>query len=250
MKKINLIIFVLLAIVLNSYSQPFDITATISYNGSYASGEYQIFRSKTIDNITLNHLRKPLVFVEAFDANNKYGINEIKDILYSSNSNNLGTQLNNLGYDIVILNFGNGGDYIQKNAFLLVELIKKINQQKPNNEPLVVMGFSMGGLVARYALTYMEQNETTTGVHQTRLYVSYDAPHKGAHVPIGLQALALNFNHNLFVNVSPALAEAINQFTAPAAQQMLKYRITVPTQLSGEIQISSTYTTFMNELNS
>ena len=243
------IVFLLLAFVLKSYSQPFNITATIPYNGSCASGQYQIFRSSSINNITLNNLRKPLIFVEPYDANNKNDIATIKGILYSNNSNNLGSQINNLGYDIIILNFNDGGDYIQKNAFLLVELIKKINAQKPNSEQLVVMGFSMGGLVARYALTYMEQHTSTTGAHQTRLYISYDAPHKGAHIPIGLQALALNFNHNIYLNASPVLAAAINQFTRPAGQQMLKYRITSPTQAAGEIQPSSTYTAFMEELN-
>ena len=76
MKKTkNLIIFVLFALVLKSYSQT-NITATIPYSGSYASGEYQIFRfdkitNTILDNITLNNLRKPLVFVEPYDANNE-----------------------------------------------------------------------------------------------------------------------------------------------------------------------------------
>jgi alpha-beta hydrolase superfamily lysophospholipase len=67
----------------------------------------------------------------------------------------LADRISQLGYDVVILNLNDGGGKIQGNAYLLAELIKQVNLQKPNNEQLVVCGFSMGGLVARYALAYM-----------------------------------------------------------------------------------------------
>ncbi len=47
----------------------------------------------------------------------------------------------------------------------------------------------MGGLISRYALKYMEQNSID---HETRLWLSFDAPHLGANVPIGFQHL-LNY---------------------------------------------------------
>ena len=72
---------------------------------------------------------------------------------------------------------------------LLVELIKSINDQKVGDYENVVIGPSMGGLISRYALNYME----SIGVdHETRLYVSFDTPHAGANVPIGFQHM---FNH-------------------------------------------------------
>ncbi|MDX2565248.1 hypothetical protein PV371_37220 [Streptomyces sp. TX20-6-3] len=45
------------------------------------------------------------------------------------------------------------------------------------DHPLTVGGFSMGGLVTRYALAKLE----TDGIeHQAQLYYSWDSPHTGA----------------------------------------------------------------------
>src|SRR5690606_12905444 len=72
------------------------------------------------------------------------------------------------------------------NAFVLVELINQSNAQKVGNEELVIIGPSMGGLISRYALRYMEQNSLN---HETRLWLSFDSPHLGANIPIGFQHL-------------------------------------------------------------
>ena len=53
-----------------------------------------------------------------------------------------------------------GADYIERNAFLLVKLIQSVNDSLRNNgsnEKLVLVGPSMGGLISRYALAYMEK---------------------------------------------------------------------------------------------
>ena len=243
MKKLFILFFVTILITYDSFCQPVPITASIPYNGTEASGTYMVYRAWNVYNIPLSNLRKPLILVEGFDPNGDYGIADIYSMIQD---NNFADRLHNLGYDIIILNFGNGGDYIQKNAFLLIELINQINAQKPNNEPLVVAGFSMGGLVARYALTYMEQHSMN---HQTKLYVSLDSPHKGAHVPVGIQALALSFDFDLYKSMFPDLQNSLNMFQAPAAKQMLKYRLTSPDQIDGEVPVSSDFTNFFNELN-
>jgi len=61
--------------------------------------------------------------------------------------------------------------------------------------PNVVLGSSMGGVIARMALGRMDRGGGQNGAggfaaHQTRLYVSLDAPHQGANVPLGYQAAA------------------------------------------------------------
>ena len=112
------------------------------------------------------------------------------------------------GYDVVILDFPNlyglitvgpynyqvvtrhsGADYMERNAYTLVTLIQQLNQQMQaanpgTTEKIVVVGPSMGGQIARYALAYMEHNILP---HNTRLYVSLDSPNNGATIPIGLQ---------------------------------------------------------------
>lgn len=42
----------------------------------------------------------------------------------------------------------------------------------------------MGGLVARVALRQMENDGQA---HHTSHYISFDSPHNGANVPLGLQ---------------------------------------------------------------
>ena len=94
------------------------------------------------------------------------------------------------------------------------------------------MGYSMGGLVARYALAYMEDRNIN---HDTRLYISVDTPHQGANVPVGLQAMFKHFIHLSFnvgaleltpITISLNEIDEINRaaavFNSPAARQMLK----------------------------
>src|SRR5476651_70080 len=101
------------------------------------------------------------------------------------------------GYDLIFVTYeqydyngvhiDGGADYIQRNAYTLVKIIQDINSKlvaSGSSEKLVVVGPSMGGLISRYALTYMEQHSLD---HNTRLWVSFDSPHLGANIPIGDQ---------------------------------------------------------------
>ncbi|TDE18365.1 esterase/lipase family protein [Dyadobacter psychrotolerans] len=109
-----------------------------------------------------------------------------------------------------------GGDYIERNAFVLVELIKRINQQlqaNGSNEKITVIGPSMGGLISRYALRYMEQNNMNANC---KLWVSFDSPHHGANVTLGLQ-----FWLKMMEKISPEAGVALHeQLESPAAKQM------------------------------
>lgn len=92
------------------------------------------------------------------------------------------------GQDVILLDFCDGADYIQKNALLLERLIEVVNQMKiacSNAGPNIVIGASMGGIISRIALAKMEQSGKC---HDTKTYVSFDAPHKGANISLGLQA--------------------------------------------------------------
>ena len=211
-------------------------------NANHSGGTYSIYRY--YDNtITINNLRKALIWVEGFETLQDVSIGQNYDIL---NNSSFGTQIHDAGYDIVILNFNFNSDDIRRNARVLKDLIGKINQGKPNNEPLVIMGYSMGGLVARYALVEMENQNID---HQTRLYISYDAPHKGAHIPVSVQALAATFNSQTYKNLYPDIATLIDRFNSPAATQMLKFRVPGATGPNQTIPVSTGFTTFFDELN-
>lgn len=199
---------------------------TTSYSGE---GEYQIFLSA--DNI----LDKPIIVVDGFDPGDTRdiaGIYSLLDFTSTSGTQNLADLVRAEGFDVVILNFptyvrvadavtiDGGADFIERNAMLLVELINIINTAKATNSPEqnVIIGPSMGGIISRYALNYME-NQTLEA--DTRLYISFDSPHHGANVPIGLQH-QLNFlaNNPLspVIELEPLIEGLLK---SPAARQLL-----------------------------
>ena len=202
------------------------IVASIPYQGYdetqayFGEGEYEIF----LDNVD-NVLDKPIIILDGFDPGDGRDINGLYNS-FSFGGQNLADIVRDEGFDIVILNapayitdgkeIDGGSDYIQRNAMVLVELINEINSQKVGDEELVVLGPSMGGLIARYALSYMEQNNLE---HETRLYISFDSPHKGANIPIGLQYL-INYLADEFGDPQ-ATAIVTDVLNSPAAKEML-----------------------------
>lgn len=83
-------------------------------------------------------------------------------------------------------------DYFERSAQVVKALIREINHKLTINnsdEEIVLVGPSGGGILCRYALVEMEEEEVQEGKdpHNVGLYVSFDVPHLGANVPIGLQ---------------------------------------------------------------
>jgi pimeloyl-ACP methyl ester carboxylesterase len=206
------------------------ITATIPYQGFgetapvLGQGEFEIF----LDNVD-GVLDKPIILIDGFDPGDTRNTSTIYQLLNYGASQNFADDLRNQGFDIIVLNFPSytipntttvidgGADFIQRNAFILVELLNQINAQKVGNEKNVVIGPSMGGLISRYALRYMEMNNLS---HDTRLYISFDSPHQGANVPIGFQHL---FNYMAYGPLGNAAVQPIvdGLIKSPAARQML-----------------------------
>lgn len=238
--KNRLIVLFIIVSQTNAFGQPFPIPPTSNHSG----GEYRVYRSPTEDTITLNNLRKSIIWVEGFDANNHINT----ETLYNQiDQGTLAAQLHTAGYDIIVLNFNDGGDFIERNALVLQQLIQEINANKPPTDELVVIGFSMGGLVARYALVNMENMDVD---HETRMYISYDSPHNGAHIPVGIQALALTSLSPSYQSLFPELEEIDRQFNSPAATQMLRYRLTSATQNNQVLQTNPDHIVFTNQINS
>ncbi|WP_191858852.1 T9SS type A sorting domain-containing protein [Hanstruepera ponticola] len=239
MKKITFLFILVFTVTLHAQTPGGEsaittIDATIPYQGFgeslalLGSGEYKIYYDN-VDGV----LDKPIFFVDGFDPNDTRDIDAMYSLLnYGNSGENLGDTVRDEGYDLVVLNFPEeylsptdgttmikgGADFIQRNAFILVELINTINQSKVMGaEENVVIGPSMGGLISRYALAYMESQSID---HDTRLYISFDSPHLGANVPIGIQYL-----FNYMVNGEPGISEAeplvSGLLNSAAAKQML-----------------------------
>ena len=202
------------------------ITASIPFQGYdedeafFGQGEYEIFLD-LIDGV----LDRPIIVLDGFDPGDSRDITGLYNRL-EFGGENLADLVREEGYDIVILNapvydtggtqIDGGADFIQRNAFVLVELIEFLNAQKEGDEELVVLGPSMGGLIAQYALSYMEQNKMD---HQTRLFISFDSPHRGANIPVSLQYL-INFLAREFGDET-AVAVVENVLNSAAAKEML-----------------------------
>jgi hypothetical protein len=186
---------------------------------------------------TDNKLDKPLILVEGFDPENRYSYQTYFQpdglgirISLDFSGQTLAQALESSGYDIVFLDFKNGSDDIKRNAYLLENVIQWVNQQKALNnstEKNVVLGVSMGGLIARYALRDMEIRNVN---HETRLYGSIDSPHQGANVPLGYQAaVRYLYGESIlgvgFSSLSPDLKQGYKVVNSPAAKQMLYYQL-------------------------
>jgi hypothetical protein len=228
------------------------ITATDSYLGQKASVNL------TID-LANGHsqIRKPLIIAEGFDVGvilspeNEYGFTNY-EIDFRRSIFNSGELYNLIGgyykdYDIIYIDWDNGVDYLQRNAYALEEVIKWVNSVKQGNEPNVVLGQSMGGVIARYALADMEERGMN---HDTRLFISHDAPQQGVNVPVSLQ-YAYRHIDNQFINTTAGvlvslftdIEEPFKLLGTPAAKQMLKNRATNNYALE-----NSSHSSFYNEL--
>lgn len=197
---------------------------------SYGEGTLRIYYSNND-----RKLRKPILIVDGFDPQNDRHIEEngvdktsLWSMLSYDNGKHIGdTLITKYGYDLVFLDYQDGGDYIERNAMVCVEAIRLINsllQESGSLEQIIIIGPSMGGQVTHYALSYIEKNineNTNYGKHNCRLWVSFDSPQQGANISIGAQAFMYFFGikgNNL--SAKKAWQELLN---CPAAQQMLIY---------------------------
>jgi hypothetical protein len=183
--------------------------------------------------------KKEIIILDGYDPGDgrkiydgSIGYDSSKSSLYElmayDHDNNPNTEKLNLvkilreapyGFDVTLVNFPNGADYVERNAMALVSLLQRENEKLASNdsaEKIAIIGPSMGGLVSRYALAYMEKNNIP---HNTRLWVSFDSPHLGANIPIGAQENLYFYGYK--GRQDQAKVKFDENFRSPAARQML-----------------------------
>lgn len=200
------------------------------------------------------HSNKPFIIAEGFDP---YDISE-KSVQGTTYLGNFYPDLPNYvktNYDVYYIDWVDYQADIKQNAELLKAIIRKINTIKHtagSTEKNVLMGQSMGGLISRYALRFMEINGEK---HEVSVYISHDVPYKGVNVPLGA-VYAVNdlfnyFNINSMVNgisnlVSRnKLKKIYDLYKSDSAKQMM---INYVDPLSGNIN-NNAHILFFNELN-
>lgn len=198
-------------------SETWSLTAEIPFEGLAASGEAYVYLADGHDALV-----NPFVVIEGFDLDDSMGW----DVLYALlNQENLLEDLRAEGRDAVILNFASATEPIQRNAYLVVELLQTVQAAIAPGRQFPLVGASMGGLVGRYALTYMEHEALAHGVST---FVSFDAPQRGADIPLGMQ-----YWLDFFEGESQEAAYLLSRLDTPAARQLLLYHHTSPPSPTG-----------------
>jgi hypothetical protein len=207
-------------------------------DGGYGEGSYSAKGRASIyyanQNCSTHHITKPIIFVDGFDPFNKQHADTIwakylnEKFVEGGIDKRLGNELRAAGYDLIIFdqmdtgpNRGGAG-LIENNALALAKYIETLYMYHGSTiqEDLVIVGASMGGLITRYALAWMEQNNKP---HHTRLFVSFDSPQNGAQIPIGLQLLVDDFTQYGAASNFPIASNAMHQ--SSAAKQMLLHHV-------------------------
>lgn len=162
------------------------ISTTITgqaYNGVVTSADVTWIKPST--NYS-DKIKNPFIFVEGFDPRDlkpeEQGSMNYRNVLQKL------SEMPNLPFlkdmDIIYVDWCDAGEYIQANANTLIAVLNWVNSQLDNNpSSTILLGYSMGGIVARYALKTMENANIA---HHVGTYISCDSPHLGANVPLGI----------------------------------------------------------------
>ncbi|MFJ9703839.1 esterase/lipase family protein [Streptomyces sp. NPDC101234] len=170
-------------------------------------------------------LVRPVILSDGFSSGSSdldqlfHGLEENGDYRFIS-------ELHASGRDVIILGYDDRTASITDNADTAIECIRRALSERVGRAKLAVGGFSMGGMVTRYALARMEQDPACPD-HETALYFSYDSPHQGGWLPIALQA----FTHYATdkwgdaPGIGPVLRQFSGLLNSPAAKQMARWHI-------------------------
>jgi hypothetical protein len=257
----------------NSTTRP--VTATKGFDGGDGKGiNFAKAQVTTYYSCSDKILRKPLIILDGFNPTTEgvngfdafklvFGYNNFSQTPLSpaNNVRYLSQEFRKEGYDIIFVDWAleseNGNDFIQRNAFLLEKILDEVNQAKRSvgsTEKNVMIGYSMGGLIGKYAILDLERNNPAAadGGHDIGKFFSYDSPLQGANIPLAGQAMLYDLgsieSKVLFGitlrDLIPAINDNLNLIESPAGQQLLIYQYNATNALS-----PSKHLAFYNELN-
>lgn len=216
-----------------------SVTATKDYYGKYGKATIYV-KDNESNGIGIT---KPLIVAEGFDAGTilnpeqEGGNVDIKNFIETVDDGSFQLLNKFNSYDIIYVDWDDGVDFIQRNAYAFEEAIRWVNQQKElnsSNEPNVVLGQSMGGLVARYALASIEDDGDFN--HETNMYISHDSPHLGANTPIGLQHL---FRHTKSMYQEAPIPYLLGEVIIPLSYSIGNIFEDVVNEYGGNVSVGS-----------
>jgi hypothetical protein len=191
-----------------------SFTSLSGYEGG--TGQVVVY---TIPNSSGNTRFEKIVYIaEPFAVLEDHSKTDVMNILGSSTSGSMVNQLTSDGFDIIIFSYpGNLNDtYLQRKSYAMASALEQIKTWRSYDDldndfyKETLIGLSLGGVISRYALAFMEQQGVEHGIDT---YISVDSPHKGANVPLSLQR-TLSFISRGFEKVADANQTWYNKFTA------------------------------------
>ena len=232
---------------------------TVLYTEHLASPPcYSTYSPKEEASITIKYankglgLQKPIVVVEGFESALKpYGVISYEGlasgIILNGNDERvfLGMEklswmydsLHSSGYDIVHVDFKESKQRIEDNMQSLIRVLYWVNQQHADY-PAIVVGASMGGLVARAALLELERSACFQNISA---YGTFDTPHDGAFVPLGIQMGAKRIEELTTVFWHWSLVQTWSKaLNSPTARQILIDHLD-PTAVQDRAQLNALY---------
>lgn len=181
-----------------------------------------------------NRLDDVVVMVQGFDIEERplacrYDEMNGRNFSDSRKSQDLIDQLRRRGQDVIIVTFSDPSESMTKNAEVVEDVIERVNAEVGRSGRINAIGFSMGGVILRYALANMERRGNS---HNVENYISYDAPHRGAIIPNDLIDTVTDFKDDLrklekrltaglASFVDDDLKRLIKTFRSPAARQLV-----------------------------
>jgi hypothetical protein len=128
-------------------------------------------------------------------------------------------ELYNSGYDIVFIRFYNPNIDINVNAMALQSAMLWLNSKSStlSGDDPAILGASMGGLIARQMLELAGKAQGSAGgAVKAGLFISFDAPNRGAEIPMSIQAMVR------YIQSQNSSAQVLNSnIGSVAAGQML-----------------------------
>ncbi|MDQ3072914.1 MAG: T9SS type A sorting domain-containing protein [Bacteroidota bacterium] len=158
---------------------------------NFSNIEVGVYRACGHDSVT-----KPLIVLSGIDPLEQTSIEELYDEIIRDSTHHLAI-LRNYEYDYLIVDWKNSTRDMRENAEAVIELLEYLKCNVAGDEQYVIIGKSMGGVIGRYALTKMETQNyidsattcdtTRRQMHNTRLFITLDAAHDGAFIPLASQ---------------------------------------------------------------
>lgn len=136
-------------------------------------------------------IKRPMLFIEGFDFVDEDGYTE-----YLSKMNDI-QQLEPTAFneiEVYFLNLKDPYRDLRDNAMSVLGTIQYLNSNSNCSEGTIVVGFSMGGILARYALAFAEHNNIQ---HYCKTFISYDSPNQGAIINDSFQNEVKNIYNDL-----------------------------------------------------